>query len=237
MTKSVRISGLVLSLAALAACANEEEEATENEEAVEELAGELSFMEAPGGGEAGPHGEMGPIPFLRCDPDPEIEWAAVCGRSIPVAAHFAWTTCESPMGASSGSIDITALADLDATECPPLSIERQVTFSVTRALQDDASATASGELVIATQLDAAGPSRVVNGEIGVALPDGDAIAVVVTDVERVPPPECRWPIAGTVARTAPDGTTRTLEFGPECGQASVDGEPIDLESSGGPPWN
>jgi hypothetical protein len=54
--------------------------------------------------------------------------------------------------------------------------------------------------------------------------------VTLTDIVRVPPPVCAWPLSGTLQRAEADGTTHVLSFGPECGQATLDGAAITLPS-------
>jgi hypothetical protein len=60
--------------------------------------------------------------------------------------------------------------------------------------------------------------------------DGSASTVTLTDVVRVPPSTCTWPLSGTLERTTADGTTHVLTYGPGCGQATLDGEAITLPS-------
>src|SRR6185503_12089847 len=123
--------------------ADEEEQASSDEVAA---VGDLQTdLEMAGPGPMGPMGGPGPGAFLQCDPDPEVELGTVCGRTLPVSAHFEWSECESEMGTSSGTADIaTASADCTA------GIEHQVSFAVTHSLPfGDGSATASGDLVVA----------------------------------------------------------------------------------------
>jgi hypothetical protein len=221
MTMSARISGLVLAAALVGACAADEDDQTAGDEsaAVSDLASDL---EMAGPGMMGPEGGPGPGAFLQCDPDPEVELGTVCGRTVPVSAHFEWSDCESELGTSSGTADIaTASQDCAA------GIERQISFTVTHSLPfgDDATATATGDVSVA--LSRADHQATVDGAVSIALPFGEA-ATAITGVVRVPEAECQYPIAGTIERTLPDGTSHILAFGPECGQATADGEPVDL---------
>lgn len=226
MTTSVRISGVLWILGAVGACAGDPDEAT-SDEAVEEVAADLEVAGPMGGG--GPMGDgFGPAVFLRCDPDPEIVFGEVCGRSIPISAHFEWQSCDGPTGPSSGVVDVAASGD--PSDCG--SIERQVTLALTRTLPGGgATADVSGQLTVVVELGPSGPSRRISGEVAVALPGGAALAVAIDEVLLVSPEVCGWPIDGSVDRTMPDGSSHRIEFGPECGQATVDGQLVDLASS------
>ncbi len=226
MTMSARISRLVLASALVGACAAEEDQdqdqsaASEETAAMGDLEADLELAGPMGGG--GPEGGPGPTAFLRCDPDPEVELGTVCGRTVPVSARLEWTDCESEMGASSGTADIATSSE----DCAA-GIEHQISFTVTHALPfgGDGSVTASGDLSIA--LSRSEHHATIDGAVSVALPFGDA-ATAITGVVRVPPTECRYPIAGSVEHVLPDGTSHVLAFGPDCGQATADGEPVDL---------
>jgi hypothetical protein len=72
-----------------------------------------------------------------------------------------------------------------------------------------------------------------NGSLTVIQADGSNSTVTLTDVVRVPRETFDWPLSGTITRTE-DGGAHVLAFGPECGQATLDGEAITLPSHGGP---
>lgn len=72
-----------------------------------------------------------------------------------------------------------------------------------------------------------------NGSLTMIQADGSSSTVTLTDVVRVPRETCDWPISGTISRSE-DGGGHVLVFGPECGQATLDGEAITLPSHGGP---
>jgi len=69
-----------------------------------------------------------------------------------------------------------------------------------------------------------------SGTLTATAADGSASTVTLTDVVRVPPSTCTWPISGTLQRAAADGTTHVLVYGPECGQATLDGGTLTLPS-------
>jgi hypothetical protein len=227
MTMSARISGLVLVAGLLqGACATDEDQdedqvASEETAAMGNLQADLELA-GPGMMGGGPEGGPGPMAFLGCDPDPDVEIGTVCGRAVPVSAHFEWSDCETEMGTSSGTADIATASD----DCAA-GIEHQISFAITHSLPfgDDATATATGDVSIA--LSIADHQATVDGAVSVALPFGEA-ATAITGLVRVPPTECQYPIAGTVEHTLPDGTSHILAFGPACGQATADGEAVDL---------
>lgn len=218
MTMSARISGLVLAAGLVGACAAGDDQESEEAGAVGDLESDLE-MAGPG-----PMGaEGGPGVFLQCDRDPEVELGTVCGRTVPVSAHFAWSDCETERGTSSGTADIATSSD----DCAA-GIEHQIAFTDTHSLPlADGTVTATGDLSVALAFGDADRRATVDGAIAVTLPFGQA-GVAITGLVRVPPAECQYPIAGTVEHTLPDGTSHTLAFGPACGQATADGEPVDL---------
>ncbi|MFP2929808.1 hypothetical protein ACLESO_32370 [Pyxidicoccus sp. 3LG] len=77
------------------------------------------------------------------------------------------------------------------------------------------------------------PSHVSSGTLTSTDAEGNASTVTLSAVTRAPPSVCTWPVSGTLERTAADGTTTVLVYGPECGQATLDGESITLPSRPG----
>lgn len=76
------------------------------------------------------------------------------------------------------------------------------------------------------------PSRTVNGTMTATFLDGTQGQVTLTDVVRPPRQVCPWPISGTLVRTAPDGTSHTLVYGPKCGDATLDGSAVQRPNHG-----
>ncbi|MFY2556390.1 hypothetical protein ACN469_02000 [Corallococcus terminator] len=115
------------------------------------------------------------------------------------------------------------------------TLSRSVTFDTTRTNLD-----AQGTVVDSIHLtgtleetfdpDATEPKRTSHGTLTATLADGSVSTVTQSGIVRVPPSVCAWPIAGTQQRTLADGTTHTLVYGPECGQATLDGEALALPS-------
>jgi hypothetical protein len=91
-----------------------------------------------------------------------------------------------------------------------------------------------GTMTTAFDRSGAVPTRTMDGQLTIDFGDGTQGQVQVTGLVRVPPPECRFPIAGTIERTEPNGTVHTLVFGPSCGSATLDGSAIDLKALQGP---
>jgi hypothetical protein len=77
------------------------------------------------------------------------------------------------------------------------------------------------------------PTRTSRGTMVADLGEGRSDRVTEKEVVRVPPSVCRWPVGGTLEHTTPEGTTHVLSFGPECGQATLDGAAVDLSERRG----
>jgi hypothetical protein len=81
------------------------------------------------------------------------------------------------------------------------------------------------------------PTQTSSGSMTVTQADGTTSSATLTNVVRVPRETCDWPISGTIERTA-DGIAHVLVFGPDCGQATLDGTattlPAHQRGPGGP---
>ncbi|MCA9607640.1 MAG: hypothetical protein KC619_18660 [Myxococcales bacterium] len=100
-----------------------------------------------------------------------------------------------------------------------ISASRSVAFDDTRRFE----ATLDGEL---TRSEGG-----LSGELAFAhvSPRGARNgALTLSGIVRTP--ECRWPVAGTVRRVDREGVEHELAFGPDCGAATRDGEPVDLSA-------
>jgi hypothetical protein len=73
-----------------------------------------------------------------------------------------------------------------------------------------------------------GPRRTTRGTASEELADGSSAVLVLEDVVRGAPHTCPWPVSGTVRRTPAGGNEQVLTFGPECGQATLDGQALTL---------
>jgi hypothetical protein len=90
----------------------------------------------------------------------------------------------------------------------------------------------SGLLTVAFDDSGEQPHRILNGTFDAASADGTTSVITVTDLRRAPPFACHSPLGGSVREVRSDGTTHELSFGPECGAATLDGQPYELR--GGP---
>ncbi len=112
------------------------------------------------------------------------------------------------------------------------SYQRSTTIDVTRQMVDADGAVQrsmhiTGSSNVAIDDAAAVPTRTLNGTMNVEFADGRTGTVTLVDVVRVDPTSCRFPLSGTATREV-GGETHTVVFGPDCGQATMDGELVDL---------
>ncbi len=115
-------------------------------------------------------------------------------------------------------------------DAPPQKKATQA--DVTRTLTD-----ASGAVVRSVHLTGAmsvefssdtPPTRTINGAYAEAFADGTQGSVTLAAIVRPPRNVCPWPVSGTLTRTTADGASHTLVFGPECGDATLDGAEVEL---------
>jgi hypothetical protein len=78
------------------------------------------------------------------------------------------------------------------------------------------------------------PVRTIDGAYTEETLDGTQAGVTLAGIVRPPRDVCPWPTGGTLTRTGADGTAQVLAFGPECGDATLDGAEISLPERGGP---
>ncbi|MGZ3457225.1 MAG: hypothetical protein ACXU86_01845 [Archangium sp.] len=83
----------------------------------------------------------------------------------------------------------------------------------------------TGSLTVTFDRSSAQPTRTLNGTFDASFADGTTSTITVTDLVRAPPPVCRMPLSGTVRQVQSDGTEHVLSFGPDCGTATLDGQP------------
>ncbi|MCY1075009.1 hypothetical protein [Archangium lansingense] len=83
----------------------------------------------------------------------------------------------------------------------------------------------TGTLTVTIDRSAEEPTRALNGSFEATYSDTGLSTITVTDLLRPAPSVCRSPISGTVRQVLEDGTEHVLSFGPECGTATLDGEP------------
>jgi hypothetical protein len=83
------------------------------------------------------------------------------------------------------------------------------------------------------------PTRTVNENLTATSSDGTTSTITLTNVVYPPMSTCRWPTSGTLTETGADGGTTTLTYGPTCGQGTLNGSSVQLDTLGpgaaGPP--
>lgn len=177
-------------------------------------------------------------------PDPKVSGSldltrdavadADCGAvTITDAATFAVTL---ELGADrraemTGSLDAVSTRELAAD-----TFTRDVELAATRTmyLGDDAahSVDLHGSLRITATLGDDGPVRTVDGTLNLLRgDDDDTTTIALRGVVHNPQSDCAWPTAGELVRSTPEGDAVTLSFGPTCGAANLDGEPVDLSTA------
>ncbi len=109
---------------------------------------------------------------------------------------------------------------------------RTSTFDTTRT-RTDAEGTGvdshhvTGSLQVAFDGTGETDTHTSQGTLTLTQEDGVSTTVTLTGVVRVPPSTCAWPVASSLQREGADGT-HVLSFGPECGQATLDGAAVTL---------
>ena len=145
-------------------------------------------------------------------------------------------TGQTPLGMmqSNGTVTITGSRSADA---PPSAFTLSLDITRTRPTPGggELSAHATGSLSVAIDRAASPVTRTANGSIQINL-GARAVSIDVQNLVRVPPSVCHFPIAGQLSVAAPDGN-HVLVFGPDCGQALLDGQTVTLPLGGfgGPP--
>jgi hypothetical protein len=119
---------------------------------------------------------------------------------------------------------------------PPQHKSTQADVTHTRA---DASGTVVKSIHLVGALSVAfssddPPVRTVDGAYTEEALDGTQASVALAGIIRPPRHVCPWPTGGTLTRTGADGTAQVLAFGPECGDATLDGAAVSLPGRSGP---
>lgn len=184
---------------------------------------------ALGGPQGGPPGEAtGSLDITRSAPE-------ICGPGAEVLESAVFQVERALPNGRILTIDGAADSAISGGQG---SLVRSVSLLVSREVHDEdgellRSMSLSGELEISASGDDGAPSRTMNGTLTATFGNGHQGTIEMEDVVRVPPSVCFWPIAGTVTRTAGDGSVHTLVLGPECGEGTQDGIEVDLSSMQG----
>jgi hypothetical protein len=209
----------------------------------------------PPPGEGGPQG-MGPPPFLdggrppRGGPGQGPRGGPSSGVVDIVNTYSAPADCVGTITAQevatfqidrtlpNGDLETAQGTTTSATLVTPGvgPTSKSVVVDVTRTVKDSAGTVLHSVQLSGThQVQFSGgppPTRTVNGTMTATFMDGTQGQVTLTDVVRPPREECPWPISGSLVRTAPDGTSHTLVYGPACGDATLDGSAVTMPNHG-----
>lgn len=151
--------------------------------------------------------------------------------SLAESAEFS-VSVALPMGRRAemqGTLTAASERDLEAGD-----FTRTATIAATRTLFADdepvLTIALAGELTVDVAFADDGPVRTIDGALTLSSgDDGDATLTLEGVVHR-PLSGCAWPTAGTLVRARTGEEAHTLVFGPDCGEASRDGEPVDLDA-------
>jgi hypothetical protein len=127
---------------------------------------------------------------------------------------------------ASGDASSTTLRSLDAevfTRLTHLDAQRVLSKSDGTI---ERSVHLLGDILVRFDTETEPEKRTFNGTVTATYLDGSAETVTLTDVVRYPPASCSEPVAGVVQRLGGDGITHTLVFGPDCGDETLDGQPV-----------
>jgi hypothetical protein len=134
--------------------------------------------------------------------------------------------------------EVVASISTTSTRQPSTKTFTQLkTYAITRTDRDAQGATTrttqiSGQVTESFDGSGATPVRTIDGTLEHDRDGGTSVSLTVTGVVLPVAGDCRWPTAGTIVATKADGTTRTLVFGPTCGQATLDGAAVTLPAHG-----
>lgn len=131
-----------------------------------------------------------------------------------------------------GTLDAVSTRDLAAdtfTRSVALTASRTMFIGDDAARSIDLAGTL--DITITAGDDDEGPVRTVDGALSMTRADDEGAAIALHGVVHRPRSDCAWPTAGELVRSTPEGDSVTLVFGPACGEASLDGEPIDLTAA------
>ncbi|WP_164000485.1 hypothetical protein [Pyxidicoccus caerfyrddinensis] len=185
---------------------------------------------APGG--RGPHGgpSTGTVDIATTYTAPENCEGAVT-QEQSVTFLISRTNSDGEVSTVQGTTTSSAELTLGA---PPRQKATQA--DVTRTRTDASGAVVSsvhltGSLSVAFSSDTP-PVRTIDGAYTEAFLDGSEGTVTLAAIVRPSRDVCPWPTSGTLTRATADGETHVLAFGPECGDATLDGTAVDLPERG-----
>ncbi len=158
-----------------------------------------------------------------CDDDTVLSIAHDASFELSITGPRDYTISETGTVSASGSRSLSGPA-------MEMAVTTHLSRSLTNAEGRSISATLSGSHTTVFDHATDPATATSNGTQDVEI-DGargaHAIAVTITDLVRVAPAVCRYPVSGTLLLVR-DELSRSVVFGPECGQASIDGEALTL---------
>ncbi|WP_164018943.1 hypothetical protein [Pyxidicoccus trucidator] len=185
----------------------------------------------PGGGGSGRGGpSSGTVDIASTYEAPENCEGAVT-QSQSVTFQISRTNDAGDVSTSQGTTSSTSELTLGA---PPRQKSTQA--DVTRTRTDASGAVVSsvhltGSLSVSFSSDTP-PVRTLDGSYTEEFLDGTQGTVTLEAIVRPPRNVCPWPTSGTLTRASADGESHVLVFGPECGDATLDGTTLSLPERG-----
>ncbi|HZI11517.1 MAG TPA: hypothetical protein VE153_14135 [Myxococcus sp.] len=186
----------------------------------------------PGGGGRGPRGgpSSGTVDITSTYEAP-ADCAGAVTQSQTVTFEISRTHADGEVSTTAGTT--SSVAEL-VDGAPPRNKSTQA--DVTRTHKD-----AAGEVIRSVHLTGAmstafssdtPPVRTTDGSYSEEFHDGTTGTVTLAGIVRPPRNVCPWPTGGTLTRATSDGATHVLAFGPECGDATLDGATVSLPERG-----
>lgn len=189
----------------------------------------------PGGPGGGPHGRLPPATSTgTVDLETTMTPVTACGDGAPMqlvqtATYDLRRKHDDGKGLSvqGTSSSTEVLSPRETAHSRPTTFDTTHTFTAA-----DGTVERSVHLTGTLEVTHDGSTRSVTlnskGALNAETSDRGKEAVTLTDIVRVPPHECEWPVSGTMDRTAADGSHHVLKFGPTCGSATIDGAALTL---------
>jgi hypothetical protein len=180
------------------------------------------------GGHGGPSTGVVDIAITYTAPE-NCEGAVTQEQSVTFS--ISRTNAAGEISTSQGTTSSTAELTLGS---PPRTKATQA--DVTRTRTDASGAVVNsvhltGSLSVAFSSDTP-PVRTIDGAYTEELLDGTQGTVTLAGIVRPARDVCPWPTGGTLTRATADGESHVLAFGPECGDATLDGTAVDLPERG-----
>lgn len=168
------------------------------------------------------------------DESTTVEPLGECGEGVALRLRRQATFDTRSTDAEGRTLAVSGSSSSVSTHTPGAQQgTRTMTLDTTRSLADAQGTVLhgmrlQGTLEVVEERSGQAPTHTSRGTLQVQPAGGSVETVVVGDLVRVPPHVCPWPLSGSIQRTTAEGAARVLTFGPECGQATLDGRPVQL---------